>query len=49
MRTLTIFGMIMGMFALVGCNTVQGVGQDMEKVGGKISDAAVQTGGTGTN
>lgn len=49
MRKLSILGMILGLFALAGCNTVQGVGQDMEKAGSKISEAAEQTGGTGTN
>lgn len=49
MRKLTLLGLIMGVFALAGCNTVKGVGEDMEKVGGKISDAADRTGGTGTN
>lgn len=49
MRKLSVFGAIFGLFVLAGCNTVQGVGQDMEKAGSKISEAAEQTGGTGTN
>lgn len=49
MRKLTVFGMILGLFTLAGCNTVQGVGQDVEKAGSKISEAAEKTGGTGTN
>lgn len=49
MRKMTMLGVIFGLFALAGCNTVQGVGQDMEKAGSKISEAAVKTGGTGTN
>ena len=48
MRKLSIFGAILGLFVLAGCNTVQGVGQDVEKAGSKISEAAVKTGGTGT-
>ncbi|MBI3147186.1 MAG: entericidin A/B family lipoprotein [Betaproteobacteria bacterium] len=28
--------------ALAGCNTVAGVGKDVEKVGGKIQDAATK-------
>jgi predicted small secreted protein len=27
-------------FALVGCNTVKGMGQDLQKAGEKIEDAA---------
>jgi predicted small secreted protein len=27
-------------FALIGCNTVRGVGQDLQKAGGKIEGAA---------
>ncbi len=27
-------------FSIVGCNTVKGVGRDVEKVGEKIEDAA---------
>jgi predicted small secreted protein len=28
--------------ALTGCNTIAGVGKDVEKVGGKIQDAATK-------
>lgn len=49
MRHLSILGAVLGLFALAGCNTVQGVGQDVEKAGSKISEAAEKTGGTGTN
>lgn len=49
MRKLSLIAAIFGVFALTGCNTVQGVGQDMEKAGNKISEAAENTGGTGTN
>lgn len=35
----TIF-MILGLIALAGCNTIQGVGKDMQKAGEKIEDAA---------
>ncbi|MDO5091255.1 MAG: entericidin A/B family lipoprotein [Cardiobacteriaceae bacterium] len=49
MRNLTLLAAIIGTFALAGCNTVKGVGHDMEKAGSKISEAAENTGGTGTN
>ncbi|MFN3629537.1 MAG: entericidin A/B family lipoprotein [Casimicrobiaceae bacterium] len=32
--------MILGLIALAGCNTIQGVGKDMQKAGEKIEDAA---------
>lgn len=43
-----------GMFLLVvfvagsmtACNTVKGVGKDLEKVGGKMQESADRTGGT---
>ena len=31
---------LMMMFALSGCNTVEGVGEDVEEVGDEIEDAA---------
>lgn len=41
--------MLLAMFsvgALSACNTTKGFGQDVEKVGDKIEDAAKDTGGT---
>lgn len=32
--------------AVTACNTVKGVGKDLEKVGGKMQDSADRTGGT---
>ena len=37
-RTLSL--LIASLFALAGCNTVQGVGKDVQKVGEKVEDAA---------
>ncbi|WP_058833762.1 entericidin A/B family lipoprotein [Luteimonas abyssi] len=34
---------------LTACNTMKGAGQDVQKVGGKLEDAADNTGGTGRN
>ena len=41
--------MLIAMFSvgtLAACNTTKGFGQDVEKVGDKIEDAAEDTGGT---
>ena len=32
--------------SVTACNTVKGVGKDLEKVGGKMQKSADQTGGT---
>ncbi len=32
--------LIASLFALAGCNTVQGVGKDVQKAGEKVEDAA---------
>ena len=37
---LTLLAFSLGV--LTACNTVQGIGEDIQKVGGKISDAAKQ-------
>ncbi|MDH5823051.1 entericidin A/B family lipoprotein [Luteimonas sp. RD2P54] len=34
---------------LTACNTVEGAGKDVQKVGDKIEDAAEDTGGTDPN
>ncbi len=34
---------------LSSCNTTAGIGQDIQKVGGKMENTAKKTGGTGTH
>ena len=44
--------MLLAMFsvsALSACNTTKGMGQDVQKVGEKLEDAADNTGGTDPN
>ena len=36
----TLIAVLATAFALAGCNTVKGVGQDIQKAGEKIEDAA---------
>ena len=40
MKKLTLFLALSFAFVLSACNTVHGVGQDVQKVGEKIEDAA---------
>ncbi len=40
MKSLTTWILTVTLLALVGCNTVKGVGQDLQKAGAKIEDAA---------
>ena len=40
MKTITALIAAAFVFALAGCNTVKGVGQDIQKAGEKIEDAA---------
>jgi predicted small secreted protein len=40
MKTLFAFTLAAALLALTGCNTVKGVGQDLQKAGEKIEDAA---------
>ena len=40
MKTLLIFALVPFVLALSGCNTVKGVGQDLQKAGEKIEDVA---------
>lgn len=40
MKTLSMLIALLLALALVGCNTVKGVGQDLQKAGEKIEDAA---------
>ena len=40
MKSLTIWLITVGLLALAGCNTVKGVGQDLQKAGAKIEDVA---------
>ena len=40
MKTLSMLLVVVGMlFAAAGCNTMRGVGQDVEKVGDTVKDA----------
>ncbi|MCE2877947.1 MAG: entericidin A/B family lipoprotein [Comamonadaceae bacterium] len=40
MKTLISLGLISAVLALGGCNTVRGIGQDIEKLGSAIEGAA---------
>ena len=40
MKTIITFAVAALMFALAGCNTVRGAGQDIQKAGSAIEDAA---------
>lgn len=40
MKSLIALLTVSGLLLLVGCNTVKGVGQDLQKAGEKIEDAA---------
>jgi predicted small secreted protein len=40
MKTFITLIALAGLLALSGCNTVKGVGQDLQKAGEKIEDAA---------
>jgi predicted small secreted protein len=40
MKTLTVMLALSIVVTLSGCNTVKGVGQDLQKAGEKIEDAA---------
>ncbi len=40
MKTFTTALMVLGLVCLAGCNTIQGVGKDVQKAGEKIEDAA---------
>ncbi|MEA3394629.1 MAG: entericidin A/B family lipoprotein [Pseudomonadota bacterium] len=40
MKKTTLFVILSLMLALAGCNTVKGVGQDIQKAGEKIEGAA---------
>jgi predicted small secreted protein len=40
MKKITLLAILFVTFALVGCNTVKGVGQDLQKAGEKIEGAA---------
>jgi len=35
-----IFALLIALVVLAGCNTVQGFGKDVQKVGGKVENAA---------
>ena len=40
MKTTVYALLLTAVFALVGCNTVQGIGQDIQKAGSAIENAA---------
>ena len=40
MKTLVTLSIITGLLALAGCNTVRGIGQDIEKAGSAIEKSA---------
>ncbi len=40
MKTITALLALLFALALAGCNTVRGFGQDVQKVGDKLEDAA---------
>ncbi|MGI9133817.1 MAG: entericidin A/B family lipoprotein [Rhodoferax sp.] len=40
MKTITALLVLAGALALAGCNTIKGVGQDLQKAGEKIEGAA---------
>ncbi len=49
MKTLQLLSLLFassGFLALSSCSTTRGFGQDLQKVGGDLERAAVETGGT---
>ena len=38
--SLMIAGALMSTFALTGCNTIRGIGQDVQRAGSAVSNAA---------
>ena len=40
LRFFTVLSTLIALCALAGCNTVKGIGQDLQKVGEKIEDAS---------
>jgi predicted small secreted protein len=40
MKSLTLWLLAISVFVLAGCNTFKGMGQDIQKAGAKIEDAA---------
>ena len=40
MKTLVTAAVLAALFVLGGCNTVKGIGQDLQKAGEKIEDVA---------
>ncbi|SUO97432.1 entericidin A/B family lipoprotein [Suttonella indologenes] len=45
-KILSVLGLV-SVLALAGCNAVKGVGQDVQKAGSGLENAAESTGGTG--
>jgi predicted small secreted protein len=51
MKSIRLFALAVAVIGLGGfssCNTSRGFGQDLQKVGGNITQTAEETGGTGT-
>ena len=40
LRFFIVLSTLIALLALAGCNTVKGIGQDLQKVGEKIEDAS---------
>jgi|GEM_PF-3371897 entericidin A len=47
-RLIALAAAVVGLGGFSSCNTSRGFGQDLQKVGGNITQSADQTGGTGT-
>ena len=45
-RKIVALALVGGLLVVSACNTVRGAGQDVQKVGEKVEDAAEETGGT---
>lgn len=46
MKHIAVIAALLGVFALAGCNTTKGLGQDISKAGDKLEQAADNTGAT---
>jgi predicted small secreted protein len=42
MKLKTLFALLAAAFMLAACNTIEGVGKDIQKAGGAIEDAATK-------
>jgi predicted small secreted protein len=39
----TLFGIVMAVLVVAGCNTISGIGKDIEAAGGAVDKAAADT------